>query len=89
MAVTARSEESAPKVKEEAGGREGVAEEKIHRGDPHQGRRHLPCPWPSALWDLLPELLLLHLMAAFLLQVSNGQAALITCLTGLPFLKPS
>lgn len=89
MAVTARSEESAPKVKEEAGGREGVGEEKIHGEDPQQGRRHLPSPRPSALWGLLPGLLLLHLMATFPLQVSNGRAALITCLTALPFLKPS
>lgn len=55
MAATARSEESAQKVKEEeASGREGVAEEKIYPGDPHQGRGHFPSPQPSALWELLP-----------------------------------
>lgn len=45
--MTARFEESAQKVKEEAGGREGVAEEKIHGGDSHQGVR-APQPFGSS-----------------------------------------
>lgn len=38
MAATAKSEESALKVMEEARSRVEVAEDKIHRGGPHQGK---------------------------------------------------
>lgn len=47
MAVTTRFEESAQKVKEETGGRDGVAEEKIHGRDAQEGVR-APQPFGSS-----------------------------------------
>lgn len=58
------------------------------RGENPWGRQSPGGEGTSALWEFLTGLVPLHLMVAFPLQVSDGQAALITCLMGLPFLKP-
>lgn len=88
MAATAKSEESALKVMEEAGSRAEVTEDEIHGAGPHQGKRPPFASQPSALLELLPGPLTFYLTPAFPLQVSSGQAALITCHMELPFLKP-
>lgn len=85
MALTTRTQESILKVKEEVDGREQVAEGKVCGGDRPEKET---LSFSTDLWEILSGLLFPCLKGVFPLQVSCGQAALITCLMGLLSLRP-
>lgn len=71
-------------MKGEAAGREQVAQGKVHGGDRPEKET---LSFSTGLWDIFSRLLFPCFKAAFPLQVSSGQAALTTCLMGLPSLR--